>query len=176
MFWLPSKPVLDTIDEAVKVAAVVVGGIWTYLNYRRGRTFQTRLELDLTGSIGEQGGAQFFLGECQAKNVGLSKIPVKSLGTGVSVFAVRLMARVSGGHRVVEEEVVVLPLFAKHGWIEPGETISEPVLVALPPSATPIMGVRMAVMLSDGKTTWSASAVTDCTKPKSNAKEKHDGV
>jgi hypothetical protein len=174
MMWPPSKPVLDTIDEAVKVAAVLVGGGWTYLNYRRGRTFRTRLELDLKGSIGEQGGAQFFLGECQAKNVGLSKVPVKKIGTGVSVFALRLVPRKGGGHRVVEEEVDVRSLFAKHGWIEPGETISEPVLLALPPSATPLMGVRMAVMFSDGKTTWNASAVTDCTKPKPAAKEKHD--
>lgn len=174
MIGLPSKPLLATIDEAVKVTAVLVGGAWTYLNYARGRTFRTRLEVDLSGSIGHEG--EFFLGECLAKNVGLSKIPLQSKGTGVSVFAVRLATRADGSHRAWEEEVMVLPLYMKHGWIEPGETIGEPVLVAVPKSEMPLLGVRIAVMISNGTTTWNASKIVEYVKAKDGkqTKDKED--
>jgi hypothetical protein len=167
----PSKAVLDTVDEVVKVTAVLVGGAWTYLNYARGRTFQTRLEIDLSGTIGNSDGAQFFVGECKAKNVGLSKIPLKNVGTGVMIYALRSVS-VPGGHRVAEEEVVVRDLFSMHGWIEPGETIADPIVIAIPPSSLPLLGVRMAVMISNGKTTWNASAITQL--PAEKEKEKDD--
>jgi hypothetical protein len=33
---------LDVIDKLVKIAAVMIGALWAYLNYVRGRTFKKR--------------------------------------------------------------------------------------------------------------------------------------
>ena len=47
--YLFFKPSLTAIDTVVKIAAVIVGGAWTYLNYVRGRTYSRRLELAVSG-------------------------------------------------------------------------------------------------------------------------------
>jgi len=161
---LPSKPTLDFVDELVKTAAVCVAGAWTYLNYVRGRTHRRRLEIEISGSLTELDGVQRFFGDCKAKNIGLSKAPFNEEGTGISIFALRLAPRTDGGFRIVKEEVVVLPVFTKHGWIEPGETISEPITVILPPGEESLLGLRIEVMISNGKTTWNTSKVFERTK------------
>lgn len=169
---LPSKELLDTIDEAVKVAAVVVGAAWTFLNYVRGRTFRSRLDIDLTGTINERAGVEFFVGSCTAKNVGLSKVPLQKVGTGASVYAMRLAPSKSGGFRIVEQEVKVFQIFDRHGWVEPGEQITDPFAVTVPDAPGALVAVRVAVMISSGEITWSASNITELPKPKD--KEKAD--
>jgi hypothetical protein len=171
---LPSKALLDTIDEAVKVAAVVVGAAWTFLNYVRGRTFRSRLDVDLTGSISERHKVQIFVGACTAKNVGLSKVPLQKVGTGASVYALRLTPRKSGGFRLVEQEIRVFQIFDRHGWVEPGEEIAEPFAVTVPDGAGELVAVRVQVMISSGKTTWSASNITELQDAKK--KEKADDL
>ena len=161
---VPSKPTLDFVDEVVKTAAVCVAGAWTYLNYVRGRTHRRRLEIEITGSLSELDGVTRFFGDCKAKNIGLSKAPLREKGTGISVFALRLTPRADGTLRIVKEEVVVLPVFTKHGWIEPGETISDPITVIVPNGNQPLVGARIEVMISNGKITWNASKVFERTK------------
>ena len=41
---------LDVADKLIKLVAVLLGGIWTYWNYRKSRTYQKRLELTLAAS------------------------------------------------------------------------------------------------------------------------------
>jgi hypothetical protein len=171
---LPSKTTLDVIDEIVKIAAVVVAGAWAYLNYVRGRTHRRRLEINLSGALSEHAGEEFFFGSCSAKNVGLSKAPLNEEGSGISLFALRMATRSDGSKRLVPEELVVLSLFAKHGWIEPGETISEPVAIPLPKGTLPLLGVRVDAMISNGKTTWNASQIFERAKPP-QTKEGSDG-
>jgi hypothetical protein len=165
---------LDSIDEAVKVAAVVVGAAWTFLNYVRGRTFRSRLDIDLTGAISERGGVEFFVGSCAAKNVGLSKIPLQKVGTGASIYALRLAPRKSGGFRLVEQEIKVFQIFDRHGWVEPGEQIADPFAVTVPDAPGELVAVRVSVMISSGKTTWSASNITELSNSKN--KEKVDDL
>jgi hypothetical protein len=160
---IPSKPTLDFIDEVVKTAAVCVAGAWTYVNYARGRTHRRRLEIEITGSLSELDGVQKFFGDCIAKNIGLSKAPIAKEGTGISIFALRLATRPNGTLRIAKEEVVVLPVFTSHGWIEPGETISEPITVLLPNAEQPLLGARIEVMISNGTITWNASKVFERT-------------
>jgi hypothetical protein len=155
---------LTTADEVLKGLAVIVGGLWTYLNYVRGRTFSKRLEIELTGTVSERDEVYFFNGLCRAKNVGLSKIPLTQINSGLSVSAVRLAKAKDGWLYTEDEELIALPLFERHGWIEPGEAISEPIAVPVAKSSKHLLGVRTQVMINNGKTIWSASSVTDITK------------
>jgi hypothetical protein len=76
----PSNPrlTLDAIDKSVKVVAVILGGIWTYLNYIRGRTFKRRLEPRISGEVCmvSSTSTPMISGSVQAKNVGLSKVDI----------------------------------------------------------------------------------------------------
>jgi hypothetical protein len=169
MSLLTAKPTLESVDTALKCLAVIVGGLWTYLNYVRGRTFRKRLELTPSGTITDQGGTLFFTGQCVAKNVGLGKIPIQQHGTGVTIYALRLVPNPGGTPHTAEDLVTVLPLFERHGWIEPGEAIADPFFTVLPTPATgqaTLLGVRTVILISNGKTVWSASQVTQFQKPK----------
>ena len=164
-----AKPTLETLDTALKCLAVIVGGVWTYLNYVRGRTFRKRLELTPSGTITERDGTLFFSGQSVAKNVGLGKIPIQQRGTGVTLYALRLVPNPAGEPYTVEDLVTALPLFERHGWIEPGEAIADPFFTLLPniPAAQgTLLGVRTVILVSNGKTVWSASQLIQFQKPK----------
>ena len=169
MSFLIARPSLESVDTALKCLAVIVGGLWTYLNYVRGRTFRKRLELTPSGTITDQGGNLFFAGQCVAKNVGLGKIPIVQRGTGVTIYALRLVPNPGGAPHTTEDLVTALPLFERHGWVEPGEAIADPFFTILPiPAAeqATLLGVRTVILISNGKTVWSASQITQFPKPK----------
>ena len=169
MPFFTAKLSLDTVDTALKCLAVIVGGLWTYLNYVRGRTFRKRLELTPSGTITDQGGTLFFSGQCLAKNVGLSKIPVQQRGTGFTLYALRLVPNAGRQPHIVEDLVTALPLFERHGWIEPGEAIADPFFTLLPAFTAAqgtLLGVRVVILISNGKTVWSASQLIQFQKPK----------
>ena len=42
---------LDLADKLLKLAAVALGGIWTYWNYRKSRTYAQKIELEVTASV-----------------------------------------------------------------------------------------------------------------------------
>ncbi len=156
----------NVADELFKGLAIVVAGAWTYLNYVRGRTFRTRLEIELSGSIGERPGVFYFNGQCKAKNVGLSLIPIQQVGSGIVIYALWLVPAENGTFDTFTEEIVVLPIFTRHGWIEPGESISDTYITTLPPSRNQLLGVRTEVMIGNGKTVWNASQITEVSNLK----------
>ena len=156
-------------DDVLKSLAVIVGGAWTYLNYVRGRTFRKRLEVEITGSIFQDEGLSFFSGRCHLKNVGLAQTKIVEVGTGVSIYTLRLVETASG-RKTSKEEIVVLPLFEKHGWVEPGESISDPFVAVLPERKGRLLGVRTVVMISNGKIVWQAAQFTEAPFPSETRK------
>ncbi len=42
---------LDIADKAIKAVAVLLGGVWTYWNYRKSRTHAQKLELGMTSNV-----------------------------------------------------------------------------------------------------------------------------
>ena len=159
-------------DDVLKSVAVIVGGAWTYLNYVRGRTFRKRLEVEITGSIFQDEGLSFFSGRCHLKNVGLAQTKIIEVGTGVSIYALRLVELEDGTRKTSKEEIVVLPLFEKHGWVEPGESISDPFVAVLPERKGRLLGVRTVVMISNGKIVWQAAQFTEAPFPQGNEEDR----
>lgn len=127
-----SPAILDVIDKVTKIAALLVGGAWTYLNYLRGRTFKKRLELRISGKEIQNGDARFLSGTALIKNVGLSKFPIEQRGTGILLSSLKAPAPSQYAALMLEEEIGASEVFTDHAWIEPGETISEDFLVRLP--------------------------------------------
>lgn len=76
---------LDRLDKIIKVVAVVLGGIWTYLNYVRGRTFKRRLELSVTEKLLQSGSNILVTGVAQVKNVGLSKVSISRTPSAIMI-------------------------------------------------------------------------------------------
>lgn len=55
----PAHPILtfwlDVADKAIKFAAVALGGLWTYWNYRKSRTYSKKLELQIADTVFAKG-------------------------------------------------------------------------------------------------------------------------
>ena len=109
-FWL------DVVDKVVKLAAVCLGGIWTYWNYRKSRTYEQKLELQLAVSLLAEESLYVEL-TVGLKNLGGTTHQVQQVGSSCEVFAIT---------RDLEEiPVRVMPIFSSEDRIEPGESIGD---------------------------------------------------
>jgi hypothetical protein len=156
--------VLDIVDKAVKVAAVLIAAAWGYLNYRRGRTFKRRLEPRISGKIFCRDGTWLLCGEAELKNVGLSVVTIEQKGTAILVDDCVMVTDPSSSSRVVQERVAVLEVFKAHGWIEPGESIKQSFLNALPSRADRV-AARLRIRIVSHKTEWNDDSIAEIVPP-----------
>src|SRR5665213_3298959 len=76
-FWL------DVADKGIKALAVIIGGIWTYINFIRSRTFKRKLEPSVSGEIFEKDGNYYILVSKRLKNVGQAQYTIRQKGTAL---------------------------------------------------------------------------------------------
>jgi len=143
---LSFKDLSSSISELVTAAAVLIGGGWAYMKYVRGRTFRNRAKLDMGVRPYGAGSAHALLVEVTMHNDGASRI---ELGLENEKFV-----RVD---EVLEEDwtadgnvdweaddpVMLTFLFQDHTWLEPNETISDQVLVPVPPPGRKVLAYRV---------------------------------
>jgi hypothetical protein len=146
-----AKFALDVIDIGLKVAALVIGGLWALMNYNRSRIYQRKLELGLSGKVFQRNGRLYFGGTCQLKNVGQSKYPIEQNGTTCQIWAYR--------RSIHTELIYTFTIFERHGWIEPGEQIEEPLLTLVKFDPTELIGVRADFRVVSGGIEWNASRI-----------------
>ncbi len=142
---------LGVIEKLFKIAAYVIGGLWVYFNYFKGRTYRPRLETKIIGTLIKKGSSDFVNINAQIKNVGLSKVDIKQEGT-----ALRLLIYNPAQHDDPWDHQVTIPILSAHQWIEPGEPVEEPVLLPLPSN---VLAVRAEVIIVSTKTMWETAAV-----------------
>ena len=152
--------VLDIIDKVVKILAVLIGGAWAYLNYRRGRTFKKRLELTICGNTISRNGVLLLSGSAQLKNVGLSKVPIQQKGTAILISDLRAGSSLAEPTEAAEELALVREVFKDHGWIEPGETIEDSFLLQLPANEERI-GLKLGLRIVAAHIEWNANAIVE---------------
>jgi hypothetical protein len=154
------KNLIDSIKSVVTTLAVIVGGIWAYLKFVRGRTYRPRLSVDVAGQWLKLDGAStrrrgivdkilgrpaadsarsVFQTRIRVTNIGASKVSLKQYGTGLLVsFPARLqpeppydfdwdyVPKYRG-----EDQPQTFEILKQHAWIEPGETVSDDLLLDL---------------------------------------------
>jgi hypothetical protein len=64
------KTVVDIIGTGVTAAAVIIGGIWAYFKFVKGRTFRPRLEVGLAGQWRLFNGKDLLHARVTLKNIG----------------------------------------------------------------------------------------------------------
>lgn len=154
-----TKENVTIAGEIVKTLAILFGGVWAYWKFVRGRTFRRRLELTISGTSFERQGACYLSGVAQLKNIGLSKVTIEQEGTAIEVFRISDVKS-----QLSEEDLQTREVFAEHGWIEPGETIEEPFLLAIPEAGEQTIALRLHLrIVSRGMLSraveWNAGAV-----------------
>jgi len=144
-----AKSSLDTANTVVSVIgtsitglAVIIGGIWAYFKFVKGRTFRPRLEVDMSGQWRKVDGKQLLQARIMVKNIGASNVTLLQKGTGLRVSL--LAAHQPAPPAPVEwEGQRVFEILKEHAWIEPGETVSDDLLLDLG-SAAPVLALMEA--------------------------------
>lgn len=157
------QPFTNVARDVVQILAILLGGLWTYLKFVRGRTFRRRGELDVTGQLYTFDDEPALVVKVTFKNTGLSRIKVPEdqpphvLVTHVETGGWREGAATwsppdftsvtPGQHKDAAPPVPpdsvrsTATMLTRHQWVEPGETIADEQVV-VPPAE---QGARFAV-------------------------------
>jgi len=112
---------ISAVQHIVEAFAVLIGGLWAYWKFVRGRTFHHRAELEVEPSLIVDVVPRAVRVNATMKNTGAADIPLRAA-------VVRLAAYTDSGAWKAVESVGV---FADHEWVESQETISDEVLIPL---------------------------------------------
>jgi hypothetical protein len=123
------KTWVDIAGTVVTSAAIVVGGLWAYFKFARNRTYRPRLEVTMRGRW-QSSGIPLLKADVTVKNIGASVVCLRQFGSGLRVS--RAEDPVPGESAVGWRSLGVFGLLKEHKWIEPGEAVSESMLLALP--------------------------------------------
>jgi len=171
---LDINPVRDWVDYAqgaaavAQVIALIVGGVWAYFKFARGRTFARRLEPVVAGELLESGGKEMFRVRLRVRNAGASRVTFAKDPKAVYLYATA-SSDWSPGANVYwpKDHLMLTPVLGEHKWIEAGETVTDEVLVPVPEARTgdAWLAYRLEILLASDKPSfrerikWSTGVV-----------------
>jgi hypothetical protein len=158
-----SQLIWTAMKKIAEIIAVFIGGVWAYYKFFRGRTFRPRLEFSLSGTAQHEKHSLQLLASVQMKNVGLSKIEITQSGTALIIL--RSLPVTEEAPAIIQwQQLIVLPVFEKHAWIEPGETIKNQVLLELQLAES---AVKLDLRIVANGIEWNESSIIPIgTEPK----------
>lgn len=134
--------IIEDWKNLATVLGIFVGGLWAYIKYFRGRTFKPRLELQVSGKLINEGKVNCILATMHIKNIGLSQVKLEKDYSRVEVSLYQPEFYDLVYKKTENVDKIRLPLwteptakfhvFQAHWWIEPGEAITDHILVTLP--------------------------------------------
>lgn len=141
---------LDTLVSIVQAVAtaggIVVGGIFAYYKFFKDRVYRPRVVIDVRSGRIAALGADAFLIRVTVKNLGGTKLDLVRDGTVVVLAASGAAERDFVVPRFSRKAVV--GLFADHLWLEVAETVSDDVVVRVPPDAEQLYRVSARLVIS----------------------------
>ncbi len=150
---------VEVLKNVCEIVAIVVGAIWTYFNFFKGRTYRPRLECEVDGLMGTHSGRPLLKVVVKAKNVGLSKVLVEQKGTILQLCpAADQNTAPSWPCQIAwSNEPAVFDVFTDHKWIEPSEPIEDWVLIELPDDKVPAYKLTLKVLSNE--ISWTATNI-----------------
>jgi hypothetical protein len=160
----------ELISNLAMVAALIIGGIWTYYLFIKGRVLKPRLEPKVYGEIVTINTKKYLRASAELKNVGSSEVKFTKQALNLVPFAERAHPVVSledaTHYKLIAtdwEALLPLGVFARHAWIEPGETIRDEALLEILIDET--IAYRIDFVIFAGGITWRATSIVS-PKPK----------
>ena len=148
--------VADIVSKISQAAAIIAGGLWGYYKFVKGRVFESKLELSATGALARSTGCAYLNAGIQLKNLGLSRVAIQREGTVVTTFAHSSNDYDGSIGAVSWTRLQTSGLFEKHLWIEPGETITDMVVLQLPDDDSRVYRIAARVVAHGNE--WNAEA------------------
>jgi len=111
-------------------SGILVGGIWAYFKFLRGRVYKPRMELNVVCLPYLQKDHLVLLHvKVELKNVGLSKIKIDRCCSAIRIHRIlKLKNQDLLKEKALEsnwKHIGSFPLFKEHEWIEPSEVIRD---------------------------------------------------
>lgn len=138
------KAVADIVSSSVTTLAVIAGGVWAYFKFVRGRTFKPRLSVDIAAQWRDHRGRDLLHVRVNVTNLGASRIWLNQYGTGMHVsfpsdspaeaneiawLTIPFIDSHHEGEQSDNPPSRAFEIFTAHQWIEPGESISDDLLL-----------------------------------------------
>ena len=124
--------IVSLLGTSTTMLAVIVGGLWAYFKFVRGRTYRPRLSVTMLAQWRLVDGQHFLHARVVVRNIGASVVTLRQRGTGLRVS--ELSPQQPDGPAAASWEVVrVFEILTEHLWIEAGETVSDDVLIRMDP-------------------------------------------
>lgn len=161
------KDTLDAVKNLATIIAIVVGAIWTYFNFFKGRTYKSRFESKVSGKVISTDNTNYLIVTIQLKNVGLSNVPIEQAGTALKVFAYSNLSNHSRAMRVNQTRIGTFSILQKHSWIEPSELIEDQLFIALPTNQYPAIELQLRIVSK--KIEWNSTSIVELATTKEAA-------
>jgi hypothetical protein len=120
---------ISALSSAITAMAVLIGGLWAYFKFVRGRTYRPRLSVTMSAQWRPIDERQMLHIRITVKNIGASVVTLRQrggTGLGISVLSPKQPAPPTA----VEWEMIrVFEILRDHEWIEAGETVSDDLLL-----------------------------------------------
>ena len=179
---MSATDITEPLAQSAQAAAVVIGGTWAYAKYLRGRVFRPRAELVLSTSPIRSTGNALIVVHVSMKNQGLARLRLERDLSMVLVDSIPDEDLHPGINVRWKDSGMAAPVFEHHGWLEPGETINDEVLMPLPYGAAPQpvayrvrAWVRAPRRLRRTGVAWSANAILTAPSLAAFGHDPHEG-
>ena len=162
-YWESLAKITNSI---ITSTAILIGGIWAYFNFVRGRVYKPRLELDVKCKRGLQANELVRLHvTIVIKNVGLSRVGIDTESSAVRIHNILKRDDLIKALEPKWRRIGTFQLFVQHQWIEPSEIIRNEKIIECK-SADPIFKIEAIVMSKTQQWYNSAISAGAMTKPR----------
>ena len=153
---MPATPsgtsvLLDITDKLLKLVAVLLGGVWTYWNYRKSRTYAQKLELQLKAEVFRKGDLYVDI-TASVLNIGAARYLLQEQGSACTIVAIL--------NDMSSQKLQIFDVFATQDQIEPGETITDHLVCRVTLSPSDIVWLKSDLRIVSGDREWSFSTLT----------------
>src|SRR5829696_2323075 len=149
------QTIADILQNLFTTAAIIIGAIWTYFKFFKGRTYEMRLEPEVTGRIFTINGLDHLLAAIRLKNVGLSKVDIEQKYSGLWVLSSKPPLDTGIVKNAAWDKLAAFPIFESHESIEPDEEIKEQRLIVIPRNWKDST-FQLKLWIRSGISVWSA--------------------
>lgn len=181
-----AKAWAEIVRALVTALALIIGGIWAYYKFIKGRIYRPRLEISISPEWRALEEGHVLQVTVAVKNIGSSFVRLLHRGTGLETYPMATPQSPAPRLSTTWDDGPVLPLLADHMWIEPGETISDDLMLRNVSSSQPLrLDVRLLcrrrrpfrnIEVTARRIAWPPdSEAADREKEKENARKRIRG-
>jgi len=150
---------LDQLDKLTKILGILVGGVAAYYKFFKGRVHVSRLELKVSGAVICKDNVSYLFTTASVKNIGLSKVDINHHDSGLLITSCKPLVNVTGAQMVDWREPSIFNVFEDDPWIEPGETVEEKYLIAIPGCNREHFAYRLQLLIVSDNAFWQVNGI-----------------